>query len=426
MNRSDEQTFSNGHGAGESAPPRAHLYDYMIVVARYRWLFLSIVVGGAILVTLYLFAAPQTYSAGATLLPPDKSEGMSLSSILASSTKLDFKALSENSSAETFVRILQSRTLADSLITRFNLLERMKMKPEERPLAIDAVIGSLSVTSDRQGFVDISYDAITGFFPDKGEQRESAALAANMVNASIEVLDKLNREKAVSRARRSREFIGRMKEIKRAELDSAQGQLLRFQQQNKAIALDKQLEASVEGLVELQTQINKIELQLTAAQQELTNETPLVQTLRKQLAQLRGQKSRLEAGQSGGDALGISLKSVPDLMRQLANLKLNLEVSTQIYTYLEAQFNQEQIQEARELPTVTVMDYATVPIKRSAPRRTIFLAVAVVALAVVALLVIFVYDSYRRSWEEVDQMKRSRLREALGLKPKRITTDISR
>lgn len=426
MNRSDEQVFGNGKGAVESAPPRAHLYDYLIVIARYRWLFLAIVVGGAILVALYLLVAPQTFSAGATLLPPDKSEGMSLSSILASSTKLDFKALSENSSAETFVRILQSRTLADSLITRFNLLERMEMKPEERQLAIDAVIGDFSVTSDRQGFVDLSYDAATGFLPSDEEKRESAKLAAGMVNAAVEILDKLNREKAVSRARRSREFIGRMKELKRRELDTVQTQLLHFQQQHKAIALDKQLEASVEGLVEIQTQINKIELQLTAAQNEMTNENPVVQTLRKQLAQLKSQKTRLEGGQAGGDALGISLKNVPDLMRQLANLKLNLEVATQIYTYLEAQFNQEQIQEARELPTVTVMDYASVPIKRSAPRRTIFLIVAIAVLMVIALIVVFICDAYRRSWEDVDQLKRSRLRETLGLKPKRITTDISR
>src|SRR3954470_18926995 len=126
MNRSDEQSPSNGHAAGENAPPRAHLYDYLIVVARYRRLLISVVVVGGILVGAYLMAARQSFTAGATLLPPDKSEGVSLTSLIQSSSKLDFKSLSENSSAETFVRILQSRTLADSLINRFDLMKRMK------------------------------------------------------------------------------------------------------------------------------------------------------------------------------------------------------------------------------------------------------------------------------------------------------------
>jgi uncharacterized protein involved in exopolysaccharide biosynthesis len=204
-----------------------------------------------------------------------------------------------------------------------------------------------------------------------------------------------------------------MKEVKRAELNQVQADLLAFQQKNKAIALDKQLEASVEGLIGLQTEIQKLEVQLAGVELDMSAESPIVQNLRRQLSQLKGQKSRLEGGQAGGDALGIPLKNVPDLMRQLANLKLNLEVATQIYTYLEAQYNQEQIQEARELPTVSVMDGAAVPVRRTAPRRTLLLIVALAGLTVVSLVGVFIYDTYRRSWETLDQTRRSRMRETL-------------
>lgn len=413
MNRSDEYPPSNGQPSAEVIAPRIHLYDYLIVIARYRWTLLSVILGGALLVTIYLFVARQTYMASATLLPPDKSDGFSLASLMQSSNKLDFKALSENSSAETFVRILQSRTLADSLIDRFDLLKRFKIAPADRQLAIDEVLGSLAVSSDRQGFIDVSYAAGTGFLPSPEEQREAAELSAKIVNASIEILDKLNQKKSVSRARRSREFIGRMKEVKRAELNQVQADLLAFQQKNKAIALDKQLEASVEGLIGIQTEIQKLEVQLAGVELDMSAESPIVQNLRKQLSQLKGQKARLEGGQAGGDALGIPLRNVPDLMRQLANLKLNLEVATQIYTYLEAQYNQEQIQEARELPTVSVMDGAAVPVRRTAPRRTLLLIVALAGLTVVSLVGVFIYDTYRRSWDTLDQARRSRMRETL-------------
>ncbi len=397
MSRPDEPSATHGTQPTYTMPPRVSLREYLAVFSRYRRTFIVVVVGGTLLAAGYLMIARQTYSASATLLPPDKSEGVSLASLVQSSSKLDFKALSENSSAETFVRILQSRTLADSLIRRFDLLKLYDIPASERDLAIDEVLGQMSVAADLQGFIDVSFNVRTGMLATDAEQRASAELAAKVVNASIEILDKLNQKKSVSRARRSREFIGRMKLLKRAELDTAQAAFLRFQQRNKAIALDKQIEASVEGLIDLQTQIQKTEVQLAVARQELSEETPQVQNLKKQLEQLRSQKSRLEGGQAGGEALGIPLRGVPDLTRQVANLKLNLEVATQIYTYLEAQYNQEQIQEARELPTVSVMDYASVPTRRSAPKRALMLGIIAFVLLIGTTLVIFVVDFYRRA-----------------------------
>lgn len=412
MNRSDEHQSSNGYAPDQV--PRVHLYEYLTVFVRYRRLFVSVIVIGTALVAGYLMIAPQTYSASASLLPPDKSEGVSLAALVQSSSKLDFKALTENASAETFVRLLQSRTLADSLVRRFNLLEYYEIAPADRDLAIDQVLGDLSVSADRQGFVEIAFNARTGYMASDEEQRKNAKLSADIVNAAIEILDKLNQKKAVTRARRSREFIGRMRTIKRAELDSAQAMLLRFQQRNKAIALDKQIEASVDGLVEIQTQMQKTEVLLAAARQELDEGTPQVQSLIKQLQELRSQKARLEGGRAGGEALAIPLRGVPDLMRQLANLKLNLEVSTQIYTYLEAQYNQEQIQEARELPTVSVMDFASAPTRRSSPRRALMLGISAVGFVVLSTLLIFVLDFYRRSMAGVDASQRKEMRRLMG------------
>ncbi len=398
--RSDEQLHSNGGRPviEPDAPPRAHASDYTRVLARYRWFLILFVIGGGILAGIYFSVARQSFTAGATLLPPDKSQGVNIAALMQSGSMLDFAGLSENSSAETFARILQSRTLADSLITRLDLMKRLNLESGDRALAIEEVLGNLSVTADRQGFVDVTYTVKTGFLPSDAEQRQAAELSAKVVNNAMEVLDKLNQQKSVTKARRSRQFIGEMKGIKRAELDSVQRELLLFQQKNKVIALDKQLEASVTGLVEIQSEIQKRELELTMLRQDLNPDARLVENMQRQLAELRSQKSRLEGGRIGGEALAIPLSGVPDLTRQFANLKLNLEVATEIYTYLEAQYNQEQIQEARELPTVSVMDYAAPPVRRSAPKRALMVAVSVAALAVVGLLMVFIYDTSRRHW----------------------------
>lgn len=430
MSGTDDRIDTNGEGTEGYVGPRAEPYDYLITLARYRFLLIAIVVGVTLAVGIYSFLMPQTFTAGAILLPPDKSQGPNLSSLLAGGASggggggLDLSVFTENPSAEVFVRILNSRTLADSLVRRFDLLRRRHLDSSQLQIAIGSVIGGFDVSADRSGMITVNYNIKTGFSPNAEEKQAAAQEASAFANAAVEVLDQLNRQKMMTRARRSREYIGRMLVIKRAELDSAQLALMTFQRANRAVSLDRQVEASVQALVELQAQIQKKELEVGVALNEMNPDTRLVENLRSQLAQLKSQRSNLESGSSGGEALSIPLSSLPELGRQYANLKLNLEVATQVYTFLEAQYNQEQVQEARDLPTVSVLDYAVPPLEKSAPRRGIMLLVAFLGSLTFAVLLAFILDLIRR-WRQRDEKRSRELREVLGGRKGRRTSTIS-
>jgi uncharacterized protein involved in exopolysaccharide biosynthesis len=420
-----EPVGTNGLGHDDDGlPPRIHLYEYLIVIARYRWLLLGLVIGGTLLIALYSLMMPHVYPATASLLPPDKTEGLSLVSFLNSGEGFDMTGLSQNSSSEIFVKILKSQTLTDSLINRLNLWKNLGLDTNSRQLAIMTVQSGFDITSDRHGMISITYNATTPFNPSKAEQREAAEIGARIVNESIDILDRLNRQKMVSRARRSREYIGRMKELKRAERDSAQNRLLVFQERNNAIALDKQVEASIGALVEIQSQIQKKELELQGALNDLTNDSKFIENMQSQIAQLKRQRVSMENGQVGSDAYALSLRTIPDLARQYAILKLDLEVANEVYTFLEQQYNQEQVQEARDLPTVSVLDWATPSAFRSAPRRTLIVAVGFIVLFVGSLVLIFLIDAGRRYWRLNDSDKSLQLRAALRSKRKRSVENI--
>ncbi len=429
MSGTDEPIRMNGNGADGYVGPRVTPYDYLITMARYKYMVgaLVVVVTGA--VALYSFVMPQTFTASTVLLPPDKSQGPSLSSLLASGASggggLDISAFGENPSSEVFVKILSSRTLGDSLVSRFGLMRKLGLDESRRQIAIGTVMGGFDVTTDRTGMITITYNARTGYMPSATEKDSAALRAAAYANAAVEVLDKLNREKSVTRARRSREYIGRMLVLKRAELDTAQYDLLNFQTRNRAVSLDRQVEASVNAVVELQTQIQKKELEIGAALNELNPDTRLVENLRSQLSQLKSQRSGLETGASGSEALSIPLRSLPELGRQYANLKLNLEVATQVYTFLEAQYNQEQVQEARDLPTVAVLDTAVPPLEKSAPRRVMMILIAFLGSLFAGVMLAFVRDFVRRRWRPTDEAEQRRLAEVLRLRKGHRTSRIS-
>lgn len=378
-------------------PPIVNIRDYFGVLLRYRTFLLIIIIGGLVIATAYSLIMPKTFQAGAILLPPEKSEGMSLNSLVfGGGSGFDLKSLGQNSSAEVFVKILTSRSIADSLITRFNLLKRYDIDSSERSLAIDQILGKIEAEADKQGVISITYSERTSFLSNKAEQQEAAVFAATIVNNAIDILDKLNQQKSVTRARRSRIFLEKVKEAKRLEMDSAQRAMQTFQEQNKAIALDKQLDAALSSVIETQTMIQKAKLELIRAESDLNSDQRTVQSLRSQLALLQRQQQNTEAGKNEVDVLGIPFKNVPELARQYATLKLNLEVSTQVYVLLESQYNQEQIQEARELPTVSVLDWAAPPLFPSSPRKTIIVGVTGILLVVFSVLGVYFYDGLQR------------------------------
>src|SRR5688500_19910557 len=90
-------------------PPRAHIYDYLSILARHRWKIVTFVVVGAVAIFAYMLVQPQTFSASATLMPPEQQKGISFTDLIGKSTGLDFQSLGKNASAEIFVKMLMSR-----------------------------------------------------------------------------------------------------------------------------------------------------------------------------------------------------------------------------------------------------------------------------------------------------------------------------
>ncbi len=414
-----EPATGNGHDqrrdeGGFRLPPRAHLYDYLIVLARYRWLLAAVIVVATGLLIAYAMVAPHVFTANAVLLPPDKSSSVGFGELLKEGAGLDFQGLSENSSAEQFVQILRSRTLTDSVIRRFDFIGRYGLAPDQHQIARDIFQGSLNVSSDRNGIIQLQYSEGTGYNPSKAQEDTAAAFAARVLNASVDVLDYINRTKLVTHARRTREYLGRMADEKRRERDSIERVMLAFEQQNKAVALDEQIDAAVGALAAAETEINKKEVELASLQAELAPDAAQVGLVRRELAELRDQKARLERGEGTGSSIGVDLRNLPSIARQYANLKLDMKVATEVYTYLEAQYHQQQVQEARDLPTVSVLDSAVVPEIRTAPRRRLMVVVGIPVIVAASVVLVFLLELVRRELRGAPGEKSAALRAAFG------------
>jgi len=96
--------------------------------------------------------------------------------------------------------------------------------------------------------------------------------------------------------------------------------------------------------------------------------------LEQQIAALRNRISMI-AGAGGtemperGSGLLITFARMPGLGRQLADLLLTIKTQQAVFTLLTTQFQQAKIEEARDIPTIQVLDRARPPVTRDSPRR---------------------------------------------------------
>ena len=103
-----------------------------------------------------------------------------------------------------------------------------------------------------------------------------------------------------------------------------------------------------------------------------------------------------------GDRLHPAMTNVPDLALQFGRLFRQVKVQETLFTLLTSQHEQAKIAEARDTPTVQVLDPAVPADKRSRPRLLLNLAVAgVLSLGVGVFLAFFL--NYRTRVRQISR-----------------------
>ncbi len=95
-----------------------------------------------------------------------------------------------------------------------------------------------------------------------------------------------------------------------------------------------------------------------------------VNELQKKLNELGGDDGQGNAKESS--ALYPSIRKLPVLGVTYADLFLKSKIQATVFELLTEQFEMAKVQEAKEIPSVKVLDAAVVPTKKSYPPRTIF------------------------------------------------------
>lgn len=298
--------------------------------------------------------------------------------------------------ADLFVAMLKSRTMADAVVDQFDLMR--VYEAEYRDQARRRLEDSTRLSVSKEKVISISVE-------DTQPQR-----AADMANFYVDQLDILSRTINLSAAKRNRLFIeGRLEDTK-AQLATLEEALQTYQTEHKTVSLEQQAKSAIEAAAELQAHLTASEVELQVLESYLSPNNPDVIKKRLAIREMQRHLNRMQYGpmaiendgvpfMTDGDALNPAFVKMPFLGLNLARLTREVKVQETLYTLLTSQYEQAKIQEARNTPTVQVLDRAIAPERKIKPSIRTNTLLAFVISAFIAVFAAFLREGIRNMVE---------------------------
>jgi uncharacterized protein involved in exopolysaccharide biosynthesis len=374
---SNHESQITNHGVEEETS----LLDFLIVLAKHKYLVLGLPLGAAILAAIVSLLMPNIYTAQTKILPPQQGQSTTTALLAQFGALMGAGAsgpLAFRNPNDLYVGMLRSRTVADNLIARFDLkkiYDTEKMVDTRKKLANRTVI-----TSGRDGIITIDFE-------DADPER-----ATTIANAYAEELYKLTSTLAITEASQRRLFFENQLKQTRDQLSKAEIQLRQAIDAKGLAGIDVQSRAILEPSAQLRAQIALREVQLSAIRIFATDQHPDIERLRHEIASMKRELGKLEGGD--GKTVGALTNSGGfENLRRFRDVKF-LERLSELLTQ---QFEAAKIDEAKDISIIQVLDRATVPERKSSPRRTLIVSGTFVITLFFSVLLGLFLGSYEKT-----------------------------
>ncbi|MFA4874507.1 MAG: Wzz/FepE/Etk N-terminal domain-containing protein [bacterium] len=371
----DHNSSSPVHGSRLTAHDEINLLDYWRVIKKHRKTIYGIVMATSVFAVVGSLLMSKTYKAEAVIIPVSaKSGGAGLSTLasqfggLASLAGMGLPGAAGE--GEKIIAILKSRTLTENVINRENLMPILFEKawdakagkwktddPEKQPnmeMAVKTLRASVVTVND----IKQKTIKITGIF-------KTPELAARVVNAYTDELQKFINANSFTTAKRNRIFIEGQLSQNKEELLEAGKEINEFYRGNRVSSADAKVDVAIEsgpGIGNRETGTSVAALDVPGSGSPVPgSDTADVSTA---IESLIAQKSDIDKKLAEAKVV----KNVPQQV-YLTYLMLRRELLAKVNALLTTQYEMAKIEESKEDLAFQVIDKAVPPVRKFAPKR---------------------------------------------------------
>ncbi len=362
----------------DSSAQDVHLLDILIILSKRRKFIFLFTLGVAIAAAIIVLLVPSRYTAETVVLPPGQNS--STSSALLSQigggalASMAGGSLGIKNPGDMYVSLFRGRTIEDSLIQRFGLMQRYH---EKRLSDARRVFESRStvVLGVKDGLIRIS---VTDRDP---------KLAADIANGYVDEFRKLSASLAISEASQRRAFFQQQLLEANGNLAAAEEAMKHTEQSTGILQIDSQAKSLIESAAILRGQIAAQEVELQGMTSYATEKNPQVVTAEQRLIALKAQLAKLSGTDANpGSDIMVPKGNIPEAgieyIRKLRDVKY-YETITEL---IAKQFEMAKLDEAREGAIIQVSDVAVPPDKKSSPHRSLIVVLMTLIAFVIAVL----------------------------------------
>jgi uncharacterized protein involved in exopolysaccharide biosynthesis len=336
----------------------------------------------AVLSTAVAFIIPKRFKSTAKLVVPDNQANSMISGLASrvgggGSSGLGLgldpsSLLGLKTPGAFYAAVLESRTVQDHLVEKFDLRTHYKKKYYQD--ARKKLDRNTDIDEEKKsGIITLS---VTDWDP---------KFAAMLARSYIEEMNRVTAELNTSAAHREREFLEARLKSARQDLDHASMQLSEFSSKHTMMDVQQQSRTMMDAAARLQGELIGSESELKGLEQIYSEDNVRVRTLKARVAELQSQLKKMVGAytppgqaadaQATGDYP--SIRTLPALGYRYQELYRQAKTQETIFDFLTQQYELARVEEAKELPVVRVMDEPNVPEKKSSPIRSLVVGLSV-------------------------------------------------
>lgn len=355
---------------------------FFAVIFRHKWFIIITVVLATAASVFAVLQLPNWFGATVNLVPPKSSAAGGLASGISSALK-DFglSKLTGGDDGYSYIVVLQSKRLQDSLIARFNLAEEYDIPKNEMSLVRAALEENLDITYEKEG----NY-TITAWHTDPVK-------AAEMANAAAEIASSIANEIVRTEAVDNRKYAEQRLLENKKSFEQAADSLKNFTRRYKIFAPPEQAAAAATAIADMKAQVLQQEIIVQSYESYLGKDDPATVQQKQLLANLRSQATKVES--QPGFVGDFPIEKGSEVAVEYTRLVTDVEVYAKLKAFILPMLEQYKLDEQRALPNLYVLDAATPPDKKGRPKRSLIVAGAAFGSFVITIMFVFFWDRYR-------------------------------
>ena len=383
----------------QAAETEINLIDYLITLLKWKRLIIGTTLTCVVITAIIGLFIPKTYRAETRILPPQQASTSMASQLLnqvgGGLTGLG-GMLGANSQTDLYTGMLQSRTILDAIITRFDLktLYHDKLLEDARKKLRQKV----TVQSDpKNNLIVIAAE-------DKDPER-----AADMANAFVEELRRMTKELAVTEASQRRLFFEEQLKDTKESMTRAEEAVKGFQEKTGAIHVEEQVKAVIKSIAQLRAEIAAKEVEIKVLKTYSKSTNPDLQKAETGLSGMKAELAKLESKSGSGNDPMMPTGRMPAVATEYTRKLKDLRFNEALYELFLKQYEMAKLDEARNAAIIQVIDRAVPPEKKIKPKIASMMLVASIASFMFSLLLVVVLEKKEqvcRQPENKDRMEK--------------------